>query len=291
MRKIILGMIIIMCFNILIGCSEDKNKVAEKVSEVQPKQIDSASNMPITDTVDYSAEFNGIKGCAVIFNAKENHYLIYNDSMINEEVSPYSTFKIVSTLIGLSSGVLTDENSHMQYNGTVYSFDSWNANLTLKEAFQYSCVWYFRQVIDAVGKDKVEKELKALDYGNCDVSEWEGSNENAKKDVNGFWLDSSLKISPMEQVQVLEKIFEGKTTFTQDNIDILKEIMLFDEVSSYKLYGKTGTGRNGEAWYAGVAEKEGKREYFAVYLDDEQNKDVISGKYAREIIKKIYSEK
>ena len=42
----------------------------------------------------------------------------------------------------------------MNYNGTQYPNLEWNKNLTLKEAFQTSCIWYFRQVINAVGKMK-----------------------------------------------------------------------------------------------------------------------------------------
>ena len=47
-------------------------------------------------------------------------------------------------------------------------------DLTLEEAFQNSCIWYFREVIDLVGRDKMQEELKNLQYGNCDISgmEW-----------------------------------------------------------------------------------------------------------------------
>ena len=52
---------------------------------------------------------------------------------------------------------------------------AWNGNLTLAEAFQSSCVWYFRQVIDQVGQASVAQQLAALDYGNQDISQWEGA--------------------------------------------------------------------------------------------------------------------
>ena len=90
----------------------------------------------------------------------------------------------------------------------------WNDNLTLEQAFQTSCIWYFRQVIDEVGAEELQRELVDLQYGNCDISEWDGSNINPLPELNGFWLASSLKISPICQVEVLKSIFEGKSSYS-----------------------------------------------------------------------------
>lgn len=49
-----------------------------------------------------------------------------------------------------------------------------------------------------------------MDYGNKDISEWEGSNINSYEELNGFWLSSSLKISPLQQVKVLKKYLMAK---------------------------------------------------------------------------------
>ena len=84
----------------------------------------------------------------------------------------------------------------MTYSGIQYPVAAWNGNLTLAEAFQSSCVWYFRQVIDQVGQASVAQQLAALDYGNQDISQWEGGGQNQSPELNGFWIDSSLKISP-----------------------------------------------------------------------------------------------
>ena len=70
-----------------------------------------------------------------------------NEEIANKQYSPYSTFKIVSTLMGLHNGVVMDENSKMNYDGTIYPIEMWNSNLTLGEAFDTSCIWYFRQVL------------------------------------------------------------------------------------------------------------------------------------------------
>lgn len=44
------------------------------------------------------------------------------------------------------------------------------------------------------------------------------------EELNGFWLGSSLKISPYEQVEVISKIFEGKSFYDNENVEILKKL-------------------------------------------------------------------
>lgn len=238
-------------------------------------------------TIDLSEAFQSVKGCAVVYSPAQEQYLFFNEEMCRQEKSPCSTFKIISTLIGLQNGVIIDESSAMGYDGTDYGNPEWNGDLTLEKAFQKSCIWYFREVIDSVGKDKIQEELNELQYGNCDISEWNGSGINPMEKLNGFWLDSSLKISPLEQVEVLERIFEGQNDYESPNIEILKRIMLIDESDTQKIYGKTGTSGNGEAWFVGFSESSGEREYFAVYLDDIEQKEQISGNRAKEIALEI----
>ena len=219
-------------------------------------------------------------GCAVILDA--DRYAFYNEADSSVQVSPCSTFKIVSTLIGLQNQVITSEDSTMGYDDTQYPMEEWNGDLSLSEAFQNSCVWYFRKVIDQVGEEKTKAELEDLGYGNCDVSEWQGNHSNPISELNGFWLESSLKISPLEQVNVLQKIFEGKTRYSEKTVDVLKQVMLIETNEYGSFYGKTGTGMNHNAWFAGVLEREDSNLYFAVYIDDE-NVGEVNGSKAKEI--------
>lgn len=241
------------------------------------------------ENVDYSVYFKGIRGCAVLYNLQENEYRLYNSELCEQEVSPLSTFKIVSTLAGLNNGVLESETSNMAYSGTLYSVQDWNDNLTLEQAFQTSCIWYFRQVIDEVGAEELQRELVDLQYGNCDISEWDGSNINPLPELNGFWLASSLKISPICQVEVLKSIFEGKSSYSGEDINILKNIMAVNGEAN-GIYGKTGSGPGGRAWFVGFLEENGNRIYFAVYLEDSEQKDKVSGDMAREIAMDILAQ-
>ncbi|MEA4987534.1 MAG: penicillin-binding transpeptidase domain-containing protein [Anaerovorax sp.] len=274
----------------LSGCSETKDSYNDSQQNIQSESISKAQdetsishNIAKEKIIDWGNYFNGINGCAVVFMPAENTYYFYDKEMCEREVSPCSTFKIASTLMGLNNQIITSEESTMDYNGANYPITEWNRDLNLKDAFQTSCVWYFHQIVNKVGKDEVKIELEKLGYGNCDISEWDGSNINPSEDLNGFWLESSLKISPLQQTNILINIFENKTDYSRENIDILKKIMRIDESN---IYGKTGTGVDGHAWFAGFAENEEQRNYFAVYLSDD-TVGGLSGYKAKEIAIRI----
>jgi len=291
MKKILTVFLIFMvCSVILFGCSGKQDNEMPMVtkqpeqSETDDKNVASNENEDVVEEIiDLSKVFNGINGCAVIYNPLENMCYLYNEELAKQEVSPYSTFKIISTLAGLHNNVIKDEITTMNYNGTQYPNLEWNENLTLEKAFQTSCIWYFHQVINEVGQNEMQNELNELDYGNQDISEWGGSNINPYEELNGFWLNSSLKISPFEQVKVLSKIFEGESIYSSQEVEILKEIMLIQNDEAQKIYGKTGSGSNGEAWFVGFVQTDEQRKYLAIYLCDASKSGEISGSTAKEI--------
>lgn len=261
------------------GCSLNQNNDRDVLEDKPPQIL----------TADYAELFQSIHGCAVIFDTSKNTYTFYNEEECKTQASPCSTFKVVATLMGLHSKSISSQESKMGYNGTNYPIEAWNADLDLTEAFQNSCVWYFRKVIDKTGPEYVQKELDALKYGNCDISEWRGSDAGFSPETSGFWLGSSLKISPLEQVDILRDIVEGKTHYTEAEIEILKTIMLVETDNSKQIYGKTGTGIDHSAWFIGFVKNGSSYQYFAVYLKDDAS-DVVNGAKAKEIALDIINE-
>lgn len=249
------------------------------------------SNMSEPIIEDYSQYFKGMKGTAVFFNGDTNKYYIYNNELADMQTAPNSSFKIISCLMGLESGIIKPSDSTMKWDGTEYPITEWNKDLEYKEAFKVSAIWYYREVLDLVGQDYVQETLNNLSYGNCDISQWEGSLNNnvfpqikSLKSINGFWQESTLKISPIQQTEVMYKIFHDKDTFSEQNIDRLKEIMLIDNDSNKtKIYGKTGTGIMDEswvdAWFVGFFEYDNETIYFSVRL----NEPNTTGQNAKEI--------
>ncbi len=213
--------------------------------------------------------FDGVRGCAVFYDPGMKTLEIYNEHMVKDQVPPQSTFKIVATLMGLENGVLKDQQSKMHYNGMKYRIDAWNNDVNLVQAFRFSCVWYYHQVVYSIDRPKIVQFLNKLRYGNEDVSQWLGNGSGDKSELSGFWLSSSLKISPLEQVRVLADIFEGKSDIQRKNISILKDIM---QQKQKNIFAKTGSNLRGKSWFVGFVEQgEGSkstRKYFAFYVDD-----------------------
>ena len=126
---------------------------------------------------DWSEYFNGLNGTAVIYDASNRRYTIYNDELAETRRSPCSTFKIISSLTALEHGILEPGDSTRTWSGEVFWNEDWNRDIDFSEGFRTSCVWYYRQLIDDIGQDRMQEELEKLSYGNCDISDWEGTVE------------------------------------------------------------------------------------------------------------------
>ncbi len=312
-----MGQICFLCalFSILTfaGCSkesddiQDQQTIEKQISELVNRSVTQSAETvadetleeqtePIVVETDWSYYFDGINGAAVIFDTTENCYQIYNPELADTRRSPCSTFKIISSLIALENGIIKVDDSTREWSGEIFGFEEWNRDIDFSDAFHSSCVWYFRQVIDEIGQQAMQEELNRLPYGNADISDWDGLNTgNTNPALTGFWLESSLLISPKEQAEVMEKIFGGKLDYSQQTIDQLEQVMLLPEQNGtdISIYGKTGMGKvQGivvDSWFTGFADSADKRISFCVYLGETDGKDVSSAK-AREIAIEIVSD-
>ena len=104
-------------------------------------------------------------------NPAKGEIFAYGDAGLADfRFPPCSTFKIVSTLMGLDGGGLADLNARLGYDGTKYEYDTWNRDLTLSEAFRFSCVPYYKKLTGRLEKTYVQEVLGRLGYGNRDIS-------------------------------------------------------------------------------------------------------------------------
>lgn len=271
-----------------------KVDISQAEKAIQNEEIVTEPLITETDWADY---FEGINGAAVIYNPTRNSYQIYNQELALTQRSPCSTFKIISSLIALENGIIEPDNSTRTWSGEIFWNEEWNRDIDFSDAFHASCVWYFREVIDEVGKDTMQEELKKLEYGNCDISDWAGrlNTNNNNPVLTGFWLESSLLISPKEQAEVMQRIFGDHSDYSEKTLEQLKQVMLLPEQNEtdISIYGKTGMGKAYgivvDSWYTGFADTTDDRIYFCVYLGETNNQNVSSAK-AREIAIKIVSD-
>jgi len=67
-------------------------------------------------------------------------------------------------------------------------------------------------------------------------------NQNLAGGIEDYWLESSLKISPIEQVQQLKDFYTNQFEFDEKNIQFVKDAIKLDTKDNAALYEKTGTG-------------------------------------------------
>lgn len=289
MKKVIITIIFIISIFILIFAILEKNFYSKNETiNIEKEKTNNTveENKPIIKEIDLSKYFDGINGAGVIYNPTENCYQIYNSELANDRRSPCSTFKIISSIIAIEHGIVDIDNSTKVWSGEKFWNENWNKNINFTEAFQTSCVWYFRELTDEIGKNLMQIELNKLKYGNCDITDWSGkqNTNNNNPALTGFWIESSLKISPKEQVEVMERIFGNISEYSEETKKQLEQVMIVKGTtnSDILIYGKTGMGKDRgivvDSWFVGFADiKEKGRVYFSIYLG-ENNKIVDSTK-------------
>lgn len=297
----------------LSGCSHKKNMELQEIQNDE-KRLGVEDETPSPETaletpeaeektkrkitkVDWSEYFHGLKGAAVVYDVSDGKYMVYNSKLASKRRSPCSTFKIISSLIGLEKGVIPYGNSVRNWSGEVFWNENWNKDIDFQDAFSTSCVWYFRQVIDDIGENTMQEELNRLQYGNCDISDWKGklNTNNNNRALTGFWIESSLKISAKEQVDVMERIFEKQAAYKPKTLRFLNKVMKVTDQGNLPIpfYGKTGMGKKDnivvDAWFTGFAKGSHGNIYFCVYLGrcDGMN---VSSSIAKEIAIHIISD-
>ena len=231
--------------------------------------------------VDLSSEFNEYKGSFVLYDSNNDTWTIYNKDAALERITPNSTYKIYDALLGLESGIITPEHSKMTWNGEDYPFDTWESNQDLSSAMHSSVNWYFQNIDNIVGMDNVRAYLEDIGYGNQQTS----------NDTDLYWTDFSLKISPIEQVELLKKFYQNTFGFSSKNINTVKDAILIASTPDGTLSGKTGTGRvdgqDTNGWFIGYIEKSGHVYYFATNIQGTSN---TTGSTATEVSLSILSD-
>ncbi|RST60259.1 BlaR1 family beta-lactam sensor/signal transducer [Siminovitchia terrae] len=232
---------------------------------------------------DLSSYFNGYSGSFVLYDSATKNYQIYNQKKSEQRVSPNSTYKIYSALFALEENIISVKNDKQNWDGTVYPFKAWNKSHDLSTALSNSVNWYFQNLDREMGKKQLQYYLHKIEYGN----------ENLAGKLDSYWIQSSLKISPIEQVQLLYALDENTFGFNEENIRAVKKAIFIDKQKFGQLYGKTGTGMINEkhvnGWFIGFVKQEDHTYYFALNIQNE--KGHANGSKAADIATKILHDK
>jgi beta-lactamase class D len=188
-----------------------------------------------------------VDGCFVLFNVGKSSYIYYNKEDATVATSPASTFKIPNSMIGLETGVIKDENYVMKWDGVKRWNENWNQDTDLKMAYKNSTVWYYQELARRVGQQRIKEWVEKFNYGNMKTS----------GKVDEFWLNDTLKISPIQQIDFLTRLAQNKLPLAKRTVDITKNIMVAKDTTNFLLRAKTGWGAVGKkdmGWYVGYIE-------------------------------------
>ena len=231
--------------------------------------------------VDFSKYFGKYEGSFVLYDLRNDVWSIHDIKHATLRVAPDSTYKIYDALFGLEEGVITPQDSFIAWNGENYPFEAWNADQTLQSAMASSVNWYFQSVDEQLGTTSVYDYIKEIGYGN----------KNMSGDFSTYWMESSLKISPIEQVELLTQLQNNNFGFAPENINAVKDSICLSSSDAGTFYGKTGTGRvDGQdvnGWFIGYIETADNTYFFATNIGADSD---ATGGNATEITMSILSD-
>ena len=238
------------------------------------------SSENITQT-DLSSYFKNYEGSFVLFDFNRDSWIVYDMEHATHRISPDSTYKIYDALWGLEENIITPQNSLLMWNGKNYPFETWNSNQTLQSAMTSSVNWYFQAIDEQLASTNIRNYIQQIGYGN----------ENVSGRLSTYWLESSLKISPVEQVKLLTKLQNNSLGFSSENINAVKDAICLSSSDAGTFYGKTGTGRvDGQdvnGWFIGYIETADNTYFFATNIGADSD---ATGGNATEITMSILSD-
>jgi len=174
---------------------------------------------------------------------------------------PASTFKVLSTLVALETGVVSGPEDMLPWDGLAREREEVNRAMDLRTAFQLSAVPHYQELVRRVGSSRMQGSLEAVGYGN----------ENTTGGEDTFWLTGGLRISPMEQVEFLIRLYMDELPFSARTMAVTREIMRVESEVEASLRAKTGwavlDGGANVGWWVGWLETEEGAHFFATVLE------------------------
>jgi beta-lactamase class D len=237
-----------------------------------------------------SAPQNDVE-CTLILDAASGETL-YQQGVCDQRFSPASTFKVPLALIGYDAGILIDERApawDYKPEFKAVKRDQKTVDPTIWE--RDSVLWFSREITRRLGSERFADYVSKFDYGNSDVSGTAGKNDSLTRS----WVNSSLKISPAEQVDFLRRLLDRKLPVSDKAYAMTEAILPTFQAGGWTVQGKTGTTRLGNdadkikrslGWFVGWAQRDGRKIVFARLVVDTKRSDTPKGLKTRAVFLK-----
>jgi len=163
-------------------------------------------------------------------------------------------------MIILQTGVVADVDELVPWDGVDREVAVWNQDHSLRSGIEVSAVWMYQALARKVGEDQMADWVAAADYGNGDIA----------GGIDEFWLRGDLRISPLEQLDFLERTVTGELPFDAEIVADVREITVREHGDGWSWSHKTGTALAAEptlGWLVGITEYEDRTWVFAMNVD------------------------
>jgi len=202
-----------------------------------------------------------VVGSVLIYDFQKDLYYSNDFEWAKKGKLPASTFKIFNSIVALESGVVANDSSIFKWDGEKRWMKQWEQDLTLRDAFHFSCVPCFQDVARKIGEERMNNYLTKLDYRNMDVD---------SNNIDLFWLEGKSRISQFQQIEFLKRFYNSQLPISKRTEKIMKRMIIIEEKDNYRLSGKTGwSDSNGinNGWFVGYVELENKIYFFATNVE------------------------
>ncbi len=253
LRWVIACLMVLSCITAVRSQAVRSGSIASSAPEASP--------IAVTQTTNLSQEFQtlGVNGSILIYDATSDRTYEHNSKRNTTPFLPASTFKILNSLISLETGVIADEIAVLTWDGIARQLPEWNRDLNMREAIKLSAVWFYQVLARRVGHERMQKWVTQAGYGNQKIGN--------PAEIDRFWLEGDLRITPQQQVQFLQRFYKHDLPFSERSLAIVKDILVIEKTPDYTIRAKTGWAGFGSqttpqiGWLVGYLEQ-GKNVYF-----------------------------
>jgi len=230
-----------------------------------------------------------VDGVICIYDLKNELWIKSDAKKAKVGTLPASTFKVLNTLIGLEENIVNGRHDTIRWDKKPKLFKSftiqnWNKDNDLEMAFKNSTVWYYEEISKQIKRQVYSRHLRKAKYSNRKIKNSEGSD---------FWNFGDLKVTPIEQVELLKKLYHNQLLFKIEHQELTKELMIETQSSNQVLRSKTGWcyDKLDIGWYIGYLEIEDNVIFFATRITKPLSKKLDEfSKLRKSITKNILSD-
>lgn len=249
LRPILLGVLAVSV--VVTGCAGGSDEGA-----------DAPSTFDMVERADWAEVFqrHGVAGTFVLHQLGEEIVVVHDPDRAAQRELPASTFKVLNSLIALETGAVADVDELVEWDRVERSVDAWNQDHSLRSGIEVSAVWAYQELARLIGTEEMGAAVDAAGYGNTDIG----------GPIEEFWLRGDLRISPIEQLDLLASLLRSELPFAQRHQSAVTDILVRESGDDWVWGHKTGTALAADpilGWLVGYTTFGDDEWVFAMNLD------------------------